>query len=71
MVKNWIAQDSVGNYLLEDLYMVTPPKMLEINSLLALHEVTIQLLDHVEYKIIATEANASFPGAYRRRQHKD
>ena len=47
-VKNWIVQASVGNYLLEDLYRVTPPKMAEIKSQLAVHEVTIRLLDPLD-----------------------
>ena len=32
VVKKWIKQASVSNFLLEDLYRVTPPKMAEIES---------------------------------------
>ena len=43
-VKKPIAQASVGNYLFEDLYRVTPPKMVERKSQLVVHEVTVKLL---------------------------
>ena len=56
-VKNWITQDSVSNYLLEDLYRATPPKMTEIKSQLVVHEVTVKLLEPIDYKTIAEEAN--------------
>ena len=32
VIKKWIAQDSVSNFLVEDLYILTPPKMAEIES---------------------------------------
>ena len=56
--KNCISHASVGNFLLEDLYMVNPPKMAEIKSQLVVHELTVKLLEPVDYKTIAKEANA-------------
>ena len=32
VVKTWIAQASISNYLLEDLYRLTPPKVIEVES---------------------------------------
>ena len=54
-VKDWIAKASVSNFLLEDLYRVTPPKMEEIKTQLAVHEVNVRLLEPLEYKNVATE----------------
>ena len=48
----------ISSYLLEDLYRVTLPKMAEIKSQLVVHEVTVKLLELVDYKTIAAEANA-------------
>ena len=61
VIKNWISKAFFSNYLLEDLYRVTPTKMNEIKSQLAVHEVTIKLLEPVDYKTIAEEANEAFP----------
>ena len=58
VVKTWIAQASVSNYLLEDLYRLTPPKVKEVDSQLVLHEVTVRLLEPVDYRTIAEEENA-------------
>ena len=58
VVKYWIAQASINNYLLEYLYKVTPPKMTEKESHLVVHEVSVRLLEQVEYRNIAEEANA-------------
>ena len=57
MVETWIAQASVSNFLLEDLYRVTPPKLVEVESQLAVHEVIVRLLEPVDYKTIAEEEN--------------
>ena len=58
MVETWIAQASVRNFLLEDLYRVTPPKLAQVDSQLAMHEVIVRLLEPVDYRIIAEELNA-------------
>ena len=47
-IKFWIAKASVINCLLEDLYRVTPPKMAEIKSQLAVHEVTVKLMEPLD-----------------------
>ena len=58
VVKYQIAQASVSNYLLEDMYRVTTLKMAEIKSQLAVHEVTVRSLELAGYKTIVEEANA-------------
>ena len=58
VVKIWIAQASGRNYLLGDLLTLTPPKVTKVESKLGVHEVTIRLLDLVDYRTIAEEANA-------------
>ena len=55
-VKNLVAQDAVSNYLLEDQLQVNPPKVAEIKSQLATHEVTVILLEPMDFKAIAAEA---------------
>ena len=49
MVKTWIAQASVSNFLLEELYSMTSPKLAELESQLAVHEVIVRMLEPVEY----------------------
>ena len=39
-IRNWVVQASVHKYILEYLLMLTPPKVKEIESQLAKHEVT-------------------------------
>ena len=58
VVKNWVSQASVSNCLLEDLLKVTPPKATEIKSQLAIHEVTVRLLEPMDFKTIVAEADA-------------
>ena len=58
VVKTWIAQASSSNYLLEDLYRVTTPKMAKVESQLAMHELTVRLLEPANYQTIAEEENA-------------
>ena len=53
-----VAQVEVSNFLLEYHLMVTPPKAVEIKSQLAIHEVTIKLLDPIDFKTITVEADA-------------
>ena len=58
VVNNWVAQVTVSNFLLEDLLRVTPPKAVEIKSQLAIHEVTVRLLEPMDFKTIVAEATA-------------
>ena len=58
VVKNWVAQASVSNFFLEDLLRVTPPKAAEIKSQLDIHEVTVRLLEPIDFKTIVVEDNA-------------
>ena len=48
-IRIWVAQASVHKYLLEYLLRLTPPKVKEIESQLAKHEVTARLLEPVDY----------------------
>ena len=57
VVKSQIAWASVSNYLVEYLYKVTPPKMEDRKLQIAVHKVTVKLLEPVDYKTIAAEAN--------------
>ena len=58
VVKTYIAKASVSNYLLEYLYRLTPQKVAEVESELAVHEITIRLLEPVDYWTIAEQENA-------------
>ena len=58
MVKTWITQASVINYLLEDLYRLSPPKVTTMETHLVVHEVTVILLEPIDYQTIIGEANA-------------
>ena len=58
MVKTWIGQASVSNYLLEDLYRLTPPKVTAVETQLVVHEVTVRLLEPIDYQTITEEASA-------------
>ena len=58
MVKCYVAQASIINFLLEDQLRVTPPKAVEIKSQMAIHEVVVRLLEPTDFKTIAAEAAA-------------
>ena len=58
-VKTCLAQGSIRNHLMEDLYRLTPAKVTCVESQLAIHEVTVMLLEPLDYQTITTEANAS------------
>ena len=58
VVKIWIAQASVSNYLLEDLYKFTQPKVTLVEGQLDVHEVTVILLEPIDYWTVTKEANA-------------
>ena len=58
VVKTQIAQAYVSDYLLEDLYILTPAKVTNVETQLAIHEVTMRLLEPVDYQTITEEANA-------------
>ena len=51
-VKTWIAETCLSNHLLEDLYKLTPPKVTEVESQLAVHKVTVRLLEPKHYQTI-------------------
>ena len=57
-VKTWLSQASISNHRLEDLYNSTAPKLTEVESQLPMHEVTVMLLEPINYRIIKKEANA-------------
>ena len=58
VVRNWVAQASISNFLLEYLLRVTPPKAMKIKSHLAIHEVTVRLLEPMDFKTIVVEVVA-------------
>ena len=57
-VKYWIAKASNKNFLLEYLYRKTPPKMAKVKSQLVVHEVTVRLLEPLDYKTIVTKVDS-------------
>ena len=57
-IRIYVLQGSVHKYLFEELLMQTSPKVKEIESHLAKHEVTTQLLNPVDYRVINAEAAA-------------
>ena len=57
-IRIWVAQASVHKYILEYLLRLTPPKVTQIESHLAKHEVTAQLLELVDHQVITEEALA-------------
>ena len=57
-VKTWIVQASVSSHLLEDLYKLTPPNVIEVESQFVVHEVSVRLLYPKDYQTISEEANA-------------
>ena len=53
VVHIWVSQEVVSNFLLEYHLRVTPPKVSKIQSQLAIHEVTVRLLEPMEFNTIA------------------
>ena len=58
VVKTQIALAYVSNYLLEDLYRLTRPKMTLVEGQIAVHEVLIRLLEPIDDHTITGEGNA-------------
>ena len=58
VVKNLVAQAMVSNFLIEYQLRVNPPKAAEIKSQLDIHEVTVRLLEPIDFKTIVGEADA-------------
>ena len=56
-VRTWVAQASVNNYILEELYRLTAAKVTNVETQMAMHKVTMQMLYPINYKTIAEEAN--------------
>ena len=57
-VKTWVAQAKVRNYLLEYLFRTTPEKVTGAESQLVVHEVTVQMMEPINYRTIVEEAYA-------------
>ena len=57
-VKTWLAQASISKHLLEVMYRLTPTKVADVESQLTVHEVTVRLMEPVDYRTIAPKANA-------------
>ena len=58
VVKTQIAQAYISNYILEDLYRLTLPKVANVETQLVVHEVTVRLLEPIDYQTITKEANS-------------
>ena len=58
VVNNWVAQSLVSSFLLKYMVNITQPKAVEINSQLAIHEVTVRLLEPIDFKTIVAEVDA-------------
>ena len=56
-VRTWVAQASVNNYILEFLCRTAPERVTRVETQLSEHEVTMQMLELINYKTIAEEAN--------------
>ena len=56
VVKCLVVQAVVSNFLLEDQLRVTPPRVAEIKSQLSVHEVTVRILEPMEFRTIAADA---------------
>ena len=56
IVKGLVAQAAVSNCLLEDHLRVTPQKVAEIRSQLAMHEVPVIILEPMDFRTIAANA---------------
>ena len=57
-VKSLVEHVVVSNFLLEDHLRVIPPRVAKIKLQLAIHEVTVRLLEPMDFKTITTEADA-------------
>ena len=57
-VMTWVAEASVSNYILEDLYRTTPKRVTRVETQLVVHEVTLQMLESINYQTSAEGANA-------------
>ena len=55
LVKSLVAQAVVSNYVLEDQLRVTPPGAAEIKSQVSIHEVTVRLLEPMDFRTIAAD----------------
>ena len=56
-VKNWIAQDSTNNYILEYLFRTNLEKVINVESQLVIHQVTAQMMELVNYRTIAEDVD--------------
>ena len=56
MVKILVAQATVSDFLLEDQLRDTPLRAAEIKSQLLIHEVTVRLLEPMDFRTITTDA---------------
>ena len=57
VVKSFVTQVAVSNFLLEDQLRVAPSKAAEIKSQLAIHKVKGKLLEPMDFKTIDADAS--------------
>ena len=56
VVKNLVAQAAICNFPLEDQLRVTPPRATQLKSQLYVHEVTVRLLEPMDFRTIGADA---------------
>ena len=56
MVKGLVAQATVNICLLEDQLRVTPPRVAEIKSQMSIHELTVIILEIMNFRTIVADA---------------
>ena len=57
-IHHCVGQDSINAYLLEDICKATAEGVAHIEIQLSIHEVTLQVLEPIKYKVIKEEDNA-------------
>ena len=56
-IHHCVGQDSIKEYFLEDICKATAEGVAHIETKLSIHEVTLQVLEPIKYKVIAEEDN--------------
>ena len=56
VIKSLVDQAAVSNFLLEDHIRVTPARLAEIQSQLSVDEVTVRILEPMDFKTITADA---------------
>ena len=57
-IHHFVGHAYINAYFLEDICNATKEGVAHIETHLSIHEVTLQVLEPIKYKVIAKEANA-------------